>query len=71
MNSVAFSFHVLPFLEQANLYCDPTRASTPHSGGILVGMADCSVRTLSPGMSHTSWWAAFTPCGGELLGPDQ
>ncbi len=50
--------------------CDPIRASTSHSGGILVGLADGSVRTLSPGMSRTTWWAAVTPKGGELLGSD-
>ena len=44
--------------------CDPTRASTAHAGGILVGLADGSVRTLSPGMSGTTWWAAVTPAGG-------
>jgi prepilin-type N-terminal cleavage/methylation domain-containing protein len=48
--------------------CDPTRASTPHSGGILVGMADGSVRTLSGTMSGDTWWAAVTPAGGEVLG---
>ena len=48
--------------------CDPTRAATAHPGGILVGLADGSVRTLSPGMSRTIWWAALTPRGGEVLG---
>jgi prepilin-type N-terminal cleavage/methylation domain-containing protein len=50
--------------------CDPTRASTPHVGGILVGLADGSVRTLAPSMSGTTWWAAVTPSGGEVLGSD-
>jgi prepilin-type N-terminal cleavage/methylation domain-containing protein len=50
--------------------CDPTRASTPHVGGILVGLADGSVRTLAPGMSPDTWWAAVTPRGGEVLGSD-
>ena len=50
--------------------CDPTRASTPHPGGIAVGLADGSVRCLSPGMSGTTWWWAVTPSGGEVLGPD-
>jgi hypothetical protein len=50
--------------------CDPTRASTPHPSGILVGLADGSVRTLAPSMSGTTWWAAVTPSGGEVLGPD-
>ena len=50
--------------------CDPTRASTPHPGGIQVGLTDGSVRTLSPGLSGTTWWNAVTPSGGEVLGPD-
>ena len=50
--------------------CDPTRASTPHPGGILVGLADGSVRTLAPSMSGETWWAAVTPRGGEVLGSD-
>ena len=61
-----FQVQPSPFLGN----CDPTRASTPHAGGILVGLADGSVRTLSPGMSRTTWWAALTPRGGEVLGSD-
>jgi prepilin-type N-terminal cleavage/methylation domain-containing protein len=49
--------------------CDPTRASTAHAG-ILVGLADGSVRPLSPGLSGETWWAAVTPAGGEVLGSD-
>jgi prepilin-type N-terminal cleavage/methylation domain-containing protein len=50
--------------------CDPTRAATAHPGGILVGLADGSVRTLAPTMSGKTWWAAVTPDGGEVLGSD-
>ncbi len=50
--------------------CDPSRASTPHAGGMQVTLADASVRTLSAGMSGTTWWAACTPAGGEVLGAD-
>ncbi len=50
--------------------CDPSRASTPHAGGMQVVLADGSVRILSGGMSGTTWWAAVTPAGGEVLGPD-
>jgi prepilin-type N-terminal cleavage/methylation domain-containing protein len=50
--------------------CDPTRASTAHSAGMLVCLADGSVRTLSRGMSGATWWAAVTPSGGEALGSD-
>jgi hypothetical protein len=50
--------------------CDPTRAATAHAGGMLVGLADGSVRTLAPTMSGKTWWAAVTPAGGEVLGSD-
>jgi prepilin-type N-terminal cleavage/methylation domain-containing protein len=50
--------------------CDPTRASTAHAGGILVGLADGSVRTLARSMSGATWWAAVTPEVGEVLGSD-
>jgi prepilin-type N-terminal cleavage/methylation domain-containing protein len=50
--------------------CDPTRAATAHTGGIQVGLADGSVRTLAPTMSGVTWWAAVTPAGGEVLGSD-
>jgi prepilin-type N-terminal cleavage/methylation domain-containing protein len=50
--------------------CDPTRASTPHAAGIQVCLVDCSVRTLRPTMSRTTWWHAVTPSGGEILGAD-
>ena len=61
-------FQVRPTPFEGN--CDPTRASTSHGGGIQVGLADGSVRTLSSGVSDTTWWNAVTPSGGEVLGPD-
>jgi prepilin-type N-terminal cleavage/methylation domain-containing protein/prepilin-type processing-associated H-X9-DG protein len=50
--------------------CDPSHASTAHSGGMQVCLADGSVRTLAAGMSGTTWWAACTPAAGDFLGPD-
>jgi hypothetical protein len=35
-----------------------------------VVLADGSVRMLSAGMSGTTWWAAVTPAGREVLGSD-
>ena len=60
-----FQVQPTPFLGN----CDPTRASTAHAG-MLVGLADGSVRTLAPSMSGDTWWAAVTPSGGEMLGSD-
>jgi prepilin-type N-terminal cleavage/methylation domain-containing protein len=50
--------------------CDPTRAQTPHPSGMQVAMADMTVRTVSPGLSGTTWWALCTPAGGEQIGSD-
>jgi prepilin-type N-terminal cleavage/methylation domain-containing protein len=61
-----FQVRPTPFLGN----CDPTRASTPHAGGILVGLTDGSVRTLAPTMSGKTWWAAVTPSEGDVLGSD-
>jgi len=61
-------FQVQPSPYEGN--CDPTRAATAHPGGMLVGMADGSVRSLSASMSGEVWWAAVTPAGGEVLDLD-
>jgi Protein of unknown function (DUF1559) len=61
-----FQVQPTPFLGN----CDPTRASTAHAGGILVGLADGTVRTLAPTMSGKTWWAALTPSDGEVMGSD-
>jgi hypothetical protein len=45
-------------------------AQTPHPGGMLVALADGSVRSLAPHLSGATWWAACTPNGGETLGQD-
>jgi prepilin-type N-terminal cleavage/methylation domain-containing protein len=50
--------------------CNPILAQTAHSGGIAVGLADGSVRSVSPAVSGATWWAAFTPAGGDLLVSD-
>jgi prepilin-type N-terminal cleavage/methylation domain-containing protein len=60
------TFQVAPRLEE----CDPGLAQTPHPGGMLVGMADGSVRTLSGRISETTYWALVTPRGREALGSD-
>jgi prepilin-type processing-associated H-X9-DG protein len=50
--------------------CDPTRASTAHTGGMNVCLADGSVRNISSGVSGQTWFAACTPSGEEVLGSD-
>jgi prepilin-type N-terminal cleavage/methylation domain-containing protein len=50
--------------------CDASRASSAHTGGMQTCLADASVRFLTTGISGTTWWAACTPAGGEVLGND-
>jgi len=50
--------------------CDGGVASSPHTAGIVVGLADGSVRFVNGGISAPTWWAALTPAGGETLGSD-
>jgi prepilin-type N-terminal cleavage/methylation domain-containing protein len=50
--------------------CDPTRASSGHTEGITVGLADGSARLISKNISAATWWAVCTPAGGEVLDSD-
>jgi prepilin-type N-terminal cleavage/methylation domain-containing protein len=62
-----FQVQPTPFGSSA---CDPRLASTPHPGGMQACLGDSSVRSISPGISPQTWWAACTPAGGEILGDD-
>jgi prepilin-type N-terminal cleavage/methylation domain-containing protein/prepilin-type processing-associated H-X9-DG protein len=57
-----------PWTDNPN--CNQRVAQSPHDGGINVSLGDGSVRFLSRGMSGTTWWAACTTNGGEVLGSD-
>ncbi len=50
--------------------CDTSVPQTPFAAGMIVALADGSVRTLSPGISPETFWGAVTPAGGEVLGGD-
>jgi type II secretory pathway pseudopilin PulG len=50
--------------------CNVAYAQTGHDGGMMVAMADSSVRSISANISNTTWMALCTPNGGETLGPD-
>jgi hypothetical protein len=61
---------IRPSLSGSVANCNGGIASSPHSGGIEVGLADGSVRFVSMGVSAPTWWYALTPNGGETLGSD-
>jgi prepilin-type N-terminal cleavage/methylation domain-containing protein len=65
-NSMNPPFEVKPSPSSCTYYY--AQAST--AGGLLVAMADGSVRTVSTGVSYATFVAATTPSGGEVLGGD-
>jgi prepilin-type N-terminal cleavage/methylation domain-containing protein len=64
----ASKFQLQPTPYQTN--CDVFRTSTAHTGGMNVALCDASVRTVSSGVSPSTWWAACTPAAGDTLGSD-
>ena len=50
--------------------CDPTTANAGHTGVVLAGLGDGSVRGVRSTISLKTWNAALTPAGGEVLGSD-
>jgi prepilin-type N-terminal cleavage/methylation domain-containing protein len=50
--------------------CDPTRLQAMGSGGMMVGMMDGSVRSVSPSVSLNTLARAFVPNDGYVLGND-
>ncbi len=59
-------FQVAPTKAQ----CNRLKASSAHSSGMNIGLADGSVRFIGQAMSPTTFWQACTPDGGEVLGND-
>jgi prepilin-type N-terminal cleavage/methylation domain-containing protein len=59
-------FQVRPLASQ----CNGALANTPHPSGMVVGMGDLSVRTVSPTVGPGTWTAAITPAGNDTLGTD-
>jgi hypothetical protein len=50
--------------------CDPSRAQGMHTGGIMVGMGDGSVRFVAQSVTPATWAAATDPRDGVPLGND-
>jgi prepilin-type N-terminal cleavage/methylation domain-containing protein len=60
------AFQAGPSAQQCNWYI----TQGPHTGAMMAGLADGSVRTVNSGMSVYTWNAACTPNGGETMGSD-
>jgi prepilin-type N-terminal cleavage/methylation domain-containing protein len=50
--------------------CNWAYASTGHTGGIEVALADGSTRSVIPEITPVTWAAALTPAGNDILGTD-
>jgi prepilin-type N-terminal cleavage/methylation domain-containing protein len=50
--------------------CDPLVLQSPHTGVMVVGLGDGSVRTVSAGISTATWINACIPDSGNVLGSD-
>jgi prepilin-type N-terminal cleavage/methylation domain-containing protein len=60
------AFQVAPAISA----CDWRVAQGAHTGGIVVGLGDGSVRTVAQGLSLTTWTEAGVPNDGNPLGSD-
>jgi prepilin-type N-terminal cleavage/methylation domain-containing protein/prepilin-type processing-associated H-X9-DG protein len=71
-NGPASLFQTRPTNDEIHMesLCDPSRASTAHSGGMQVCMADGSVRLLAATIGPNLWWALCTPAGNETIAAD-
>ncbi len=58
-----FTFQVRPRVED----CNPLIPQTPHENGMLVAMADGSVRVMRGGIAESVFWGMVTPAGGEVV----
>ncbi len=63
-------FQVMPTPYTDPGICNHALLQTARPGAILVLMGDGSVRDVASSISGTTWWAACTPSGGEVLNND-
>jgi prepilin-type N-terminal cleavage/methylation domain-containing protein len=64
-----FTSGSLPFqISPGGGNCHPDVLTSPHTGAMLVGLGDGSVRTVSSAVSVTTWQNACNPIDGNVLG---
>lgn len=51
-------------------FCQPNVPTSPHSGVMIAGLGDGSVRTVSSNITGTTWRNACIPDDGNVLGSD-
>jgi prepilin-type N-terminal cleavage/methylation domain-containing protein len=66
ISSGSVGFQGGPSPQQCNWYV----TQGPHTNSMMVGLGDGSVRTVTQGMSVTTWRNACIPNDGNVLGPD-
>jgi len=68
VSGIANMFQVQPIYSSSA--CNPYLAQTPHTGVIQVGLADGSVRSVTQGVSPTTWLLALVPNDGYPMPSD-
>jgi prepilin-type N-terminal cleavage/methylation domain-containing protein len=69
-DQTTYQYHPFQVMPPLSKPCDNNAAQSLCAAGLLVGMGDGSVRTVSPSISLSTWQAAGTPQGGDVLGSD-
>jgi len=59
-----------PMKPSGGVQCDPMRLQAFSPGGIMVGLCDGSVRSVSPNVSQVTWGRAVDPSDSGTLGSD-
>jgi prepilin-type N-terminal cleavage/methylation domain-containing protein len=68
---VKYVHNALPFMIQpAPGNCDAQVLASPHTAVMIAGLGDGSVRTVSPGISTTTWLTVCVPDSGTVPGSD-
>jgi prepilin-type N-terminal cleavage/methylation domain-containing protein len=63
-------YTAVPQISPTASQCNPALLQSFSAGGIMVGLFDGSVRSVSPGISVTTFGNAVIPNDGNVLGPD-
>jgi Protein of unknown function (DUF1559) len=65
-----WAFVPLPQAQPKQSLCNPAQLQALYAGGMMVGLADGSVRLVNSGVSQQTWGRAVDPADGVPLGSD-